>query len=963
MAEKSFLLLQLLLLCVVVLQCTHGITDSQDAAALLSLMSQWTNLPPSWGRSDDPCGMNWDGVVCEKSRITVVKLTSMGIKGTLSADIGQLTGLWSLDLSLNNELGGPLSPNIGNLKQLKTLILAGCSFSGSIPNELGNLYQLSFLALTSNKFSGTVPASLGGLSNLYLLDLSDNQLSGSLPISTKKAHGLDQLVNTKHFHFSKNKFSGNIPDVLFSPNMSLIHLLFDGNQFTGEIPSSLGLVQTLQVMRLDKNYLSGSVPANINNLTQVAEFNLANNKLTGPLPDLSGMNILNSVDLSNNTFEPSETPAWFSELSSLTVLAVESCGIYGKVPEKLFSFPQLEQVILGNNKFNGTLTMGDTISDQLQIVDFKNNDLSSFTMTSKYNKSLILLGNPVCNIQLSNTAYCRPPQQQPLASYSTNITSCGGLSCEMGQSISPQSCTCAYPYQGLMVFRAPRFRDVTNATLFQSLENSLWIKLGLSPGSVFLQNPMIDSDAYLELQVKLFPSDGIYFNRSEIIRIGFYLSNQIYQPPSMFGTYYFNGTPYPFPANQGGKSSNNKGLITAMVMACVLLVGLVGAAIYGILQKKRARIAMKLSRPFTWANNVDDKDCILQLKGARCFSYDELRKITNNFSEANAVGSGGYGKVYRALLPSGQQVAIKRSQLGSMQGALEFKTEIEMLSRVHHKNLVGLVGFCFEQGEQMLVYEFVPNGTLRDSLIGSSDIQLDWKKRLQIALGLARGLLYLHELADPPIIHRDVKSSNILLDANLNAKVADFGLSRLVLDSAKGHISTQVKGTLGYLDPEYYMSQQLTEKSDVYSFGVVMLELITARQPIENGKYIVREVQMKMDKNDEEYYGLREIIDPLILTQIPIGFGRLVELAIRCVEETSARRPTMREVVKEIEEILHYNGPDTNTTSASSSATDFWNAKGAFYHLYDEPLPRKVGKGNAFDYSGRLSFSAKPEPK
>ncbi|KAG0495272.1 hypothetical protein HPP92_006266 [Vanilla planifolia] len=236
MAEKSFLLLLLSPLCVVVIQYTHGITHSQ-----------WANLPPSWGRSDDPCGMNWDGVVCEKSRVTVVKLSSTGIKGTLSADIGQLTGLWSLDLSLNNLLGGPLSPNIGNLKQLKTMILAGCSFSGSIPNELGNLYQLCFLALNSNKFSGTVPSSLGGLSNLYLLDLSDNQLSGPSPISTKKAHGLDQLVNTKHFHFSKNKFSGNIPETLFSPNMSLIHL------------------------RPDKNYLSGPVPANINNLTQFTE--------------------------------------------------------------------------------------------------------------------------------------------------------------------------------------------------------------------------------------------------------------------------------------------------------------------------------------------------------------------------------------------------------------------------------------------------------------------------------------------------------------------------------------------------------------------------------------------------------------------------------------------------------------------------------------------------------------------
>jgi serine/threonine protein kinase len=148
------------------------------------------------------------------------------------------------------------------------------------------------------------------------------------------------------------------------------------------------------------------------------------------------------------------------------------------------------------------------------------------------------------------------------------------------------------------------------------------------------------------------------------------------------------------------------------------------------------------------------------------------------------------------MLPNGQFIAIKRAQQGSMQGGQEFKTEIELLSRVHHKNLVGLVGFCFEQGEQMLVYEYMSAGTLRDSLAGKSGLHLDWKKRLRVALGAARGLAYLHELADPPIIHRDVKSSNILMDEHLTAKVADFGLSKLVSDSERGHVSTQVKGTL-----------------------------------------------------------------------------------------------------------------------------------------------------------------------
>ncbi|CAL9170726.1 unnamed protein product [Musa hybrid cultivar] len=949
---------------------SSGSTNPQDeaillrlsAAALRSLMSQWQNTPPNWGKSDDPCGTPWEGIGCSNSRVTVLRLSTMGIKGTLSGDIGQLGELKTLDLSYNSELGGPLPPNIANLRKITTLILAGCSFSGNIPDELGSLVNLSYLALNSNQFTGSIPASLGKLSNLYWFDVADNQLSGSLPISTKTSPGLDQLVHTKHFHFNKNQLSGSIPEYLFSSDMTLLHVLFDGNKFTGEIPASIGLVQTLEVLRLDRNALGGTVPSNINNLTRINELNLANNKLTGPMPNLTGIDNLNYVDLSNNTFDPSESPAWFSELQSLTALVIESGGLYGEVPQKLFGFPQLQQVILDDNEFNGTLDMGDSISQQLQIVNFKNNHLTGVKLTANYNKTLILVGNPVCN-SLSNTNFCSL-QQKPAVPYSTSLANCVENLCPQDQSLSPQSCSCAYPFEGVMFFRAPRFRDVTNNTLFQSLESSLWTKLGLPPGSVFLQNPFINSDSYLQVQVKLFPPSGMYFNRSEILQIGFDLSNQTYKPPPIFGPYYFIASPYPFPGTEV-KSALSIGLIIGIAVGCALLIiGLLLVVIYALRQRKHAQRAIQLSRPFaSWARSGDESGDAPQLKGARWFSYDELKQCTNNFAVSNEIGSGGYGKVYRGMLPGGQAVAIKRAQQGSMQGGLEFKTEIELLSRVHHKNLVGLVGFCFDQGEQMLVYEFVPNGTLRESLSGKNGVLLDWRRRLRIALGSARGLAYLHELADPPIIHRDVKSSNILLDENLNAKVADFGLSKLASDNEKGHVSTQVKGTLGYLDPEYYMTQQLTDKSDVYSFGVVMLELITARQPIEKGKYIVREVKMIINANDEELYGLKELMDPVIQNSIHlIAFKKFTELALRCLEESAGDRPTMSDIVKEIEMMLHADDLSTNSHSASSSATDFGTAKGVPHHPYIS-LSRKDVNSNAFEYSGGYSFSAKPEPK
>ncbi|XP_062006732.1 leucine-rich repeat receptor protein kinase HPCA1 [Rosa rugosa] len=934
---------------------------SDDAAAgLQSLKAVWRNYPPSWDRSSDYCG--WEGITCNQgSSVTAMRLSGMGLVGDLSGDIGAFTELTSLDLSFNPGLTGPLSPQLGQLQKLNILILAGCKFTGNIPDELGNLGELTFLALNTNNLTGKIPASLGKLSQLYWLDLAENQLTGPIPVSSMTSPGLDQLVKAKHFHFNKNQLSGSIPATLFSAKMALIHVLFDGNKLSGTIPSTIGQVQTLEALRLDRNALTGPVPKSINNLTNVNELNLALNNLTGPLPDLTGMNSLNYVDLSNNSFDPSEAPSWFSALPVLTTLVIEYGPLQGTVPEKLFSLQDLQQVKLKNNAFNDTLNLGDSIGAQLDVVDLQNNDISQVTIGYEYKNSLILVGNPVCNTT-TGLSYCQIPQTTV---YSTTV-SCGNAKCPEDQKLSPQSCQCAYPFEGTLYFRAPTFRDLSDANKFHSLEMSLWSKLGLNPGSVALENPFFNIDDYLQIQLALFPSMGTYFNRSEILRIGFDLSNQTYKPPDEFGPYIFIPAPYTFRAAH--KKSVSTGVVIGIAIGCTFLVlGLVGVGIYAIRQKRRAERAIGLSRPFaSWAPSGKDSGGAPQLKGARWFSYEELKKCTNNFSDNNEIGSGGYGKVYRGMFADGLVVAIKRAQQGSMQGGLEFKTEIELLSRVHHKNLVGLVGFCFEQGEQMLVYEYMPNGTLRESLSGRSGIHLDWKRRLRITLGSARGLAYLHELANPPIIHRDIKTTNILLDEHLTAKVADFGLSKLVSDSGKGHVSTQVKGTLGYLDPEYYMTQQLTEKSDVYSFGVVMLELITAKQPIEKGKYIVREVRMVMNKDDEEYYGLRELIDRNIRNSGPlIGFARFLELAMQCVEESAADRPTMSDLVKAVETILQNDGMNTNSTSASSSATDFNSSKSAPKHPYNDGLPKKdvTDTNSAFEYSGGYTVSAKVEPK
>lgn len=204
--------------------------------------------------------------------------------------------------------------------------------------------------------------------------------------------------------------------------------------------------------------------------------------------------------------------------------------------------------------------------------------------------------------------------------------------------------------------------------------------------------------------------------------------------------------------------------------------------------------------------------------------------------------------------------------------------------------------------------------------IGMKGIQLDWSRRLKIALDSARGLAYLHDHANPPIIHRDVKSTNILLDEKMTAKVADFGLSLLVSDSEEGELCTNVKGTLGYLDPEYYMTQQLTAKSDVYSFGVVLLELIVAKPPIYENKYIVRQVKMALDMEDRMHCGLKDVMDPVLHKMGGLlGFPRFLKLALQCVEEVATDRPSMNGIVREIEVIMQDNGLMRGSMSMSSS--------------------------------------------
>ncbi|XP_056162011.1 proline-rich receptor-like protein kinase PERK1 [Syzygium oleosum] len=286
------------------------------------------------------------------------------------------------------------------------------------------------------------------------------------------------------------------------------------------------------------------------------------------------------------------------------------------------------------------------------------------------------------------------------------------------------------------------------------------------------------------------------------------------------------------------------------------------------------------------------------------FTFEELRMATNGFSDSNLLGQGGFGYVYKGVLPNGKEVAVKQLKAGSGQGEREFKAEVEIISRVHHKHLVSLVGFCTTGSERLLVYEFIPNNNLQFHLHGKDRPTMDWTTRLRIALGSAKGLAYLHEDCHPRIIHRDIKAANILLDFKFEAKVADFGLAKFSSD-VHTHISTRVMGTFGYLAPEYASSGKLTDKSDVFSFGVMLLELITGRKPVDTtndmheGLVDWARPQLTRALDDENFDSL---VDPRLQHNYNHDeMACMVSCAAACVRHSARRRPRMSQIVHALE--------------------------------------------------------------
>eukprot|EP00249_Psilotum_nudum_P015777 c25514_g1_i2 orf=375-2756(-) len=677
------------------------------------------------------------------------------------------------------------------------------------------------------------------------LNLTNKGLKGLIPSEIRGLVFLRSLDLSNHNGSSDpwNQIEGDVSVIGRLSNLQMLNLSY--NVLNTEFPPALLQLTNLTALILSNSHLIGRFPVGLSKLQNLQYLYLSNCTMTGDLPaELGALINLMELSLWNNQFN-SKIPVELGNLVHLTYLNLHSCGLWGGLPPEFHNLKNMHRLYLYNNVLTGTIPESWSAMENLS------------DLRLEYN---FLTGNfPSWTLHHTNLHYLELAYNQFYGSIPTlNSTQLQTLRIE-----------CDF-FTGDLPIEQPKMILIDEGNCFSNINTS--------------------------------DDDSKYTCNRDSTCNGFFQK--------------LTGGCPPCPSNQTFDNlqlclCGEINAAQSRLQKTFMIVGSIFTAFSFLflvfLAFKKWMLCGKnsISGQGSFYSTRESDDFWEVPQGVKLFSWQELANATGNFHKDYEIGAGGFGKVYYGMLDSGKKVAIKCASSSSIHGSAEFRNEVLLLSRLHHRNLVHLEGFCDNAGFQILVYEYMANGSLHSWLFSmNTSHELDWYKRLDIAVGVAQGLEYLHTYADPPVIHRDVKSSNILLDENLVAKLSDFGLSKATLEF-ETHISTTPAGTSGYIDPEYFLRGQLTTASDVYAFGMVLLELVTGQKAIDHGR-IDDENLVEWVRSRSSIEGIKGIIDPNLSIFYPEQvYHEVTQLALNCTSYRKEGRPTMKEVVTILESNIH----------------------------------------------------------
>ncbi|KAJ4880109.1 Protein BRASSINOSTEROID INSENSITIVE 1 [Raphanus sativus] len=863
----------------------------------------------------------------------------------LSGACGTLAGL---DLSGNDFLG-TIPPFLASCSLLESLALSANNFSGELPMDtLLKMTGLRTLDLSFNRFSGELPESLANLSaSLLTLDLSSNDFSGQILPSLCRSEN----NSLRELYLQNNGFTGKIPPTL-SNCSELVSLHLSFNYLSGTIPSSLGTLSKLRDLKLWMNMLEGEIPYVVS--TSLETLILDFNGLTGEIPPgLSNCTNLNWISLSNNRLT-GQIPRWISRLENLAILKLSNNSFSGNIPAELGDCRSLIWLDLNTNYFNGTIPPEMFKQSGKIAANFIAGKRYAYIKNDGMNKQCHGAGNLLefqgirpeqlnrvstrnpCNFTRVYGGHTQPTfdnnGSMMFLDMSYNMLS-GYIPKEIGSmpylfilNLGHNFISGSIPDE-VGDLRGLNILDLSSNKLDGRIPQAMSALTMLT--EIDLSNNLLTGQIPAMGQFETFPP-GKFANNSGLC--GYPLPRCGAENADALARRHSSGRKQPSLAG-----SVAMGLLFSFVCIC-------GLVLFGREMRRRRRMREEAVYEDGGGGGGGDRtgnNTDWRLTGAkealsinlaafekplRKLTFADLLKATNGFHEESMIGSGGFGDVYKAVLKDGTAVAIKKLIQISGQGDREFMAEMETIGKIKHRNLVPLLGYCKVGEERLLVYEFMKYGSLEDVLHDpkkKAGLKLNWFTRQKIAIGAARGLAFLHHNCIPHIIHRDMKSSNVLLDENLEARVSDFGMARL-MSAMDTHLSVStLAGTPGYVPPEYYQSFRCSTKGDVYSYGVVLLELLTGRRPTDSP-----------DFGDDNLVGwvrqhaklrISDVFDPELMKEDPareIELLQYLKIAVACLDDRAWRRPTMLQVMAMFKEIQTGLGIDSQSTIGSIEMVD-----------------------------------------